>query len=254
MTHKMLVLLAIVLIYPFVASDVSWAEVKEVEEKTKTAIQRKLEVQKMADEWINEKEAIINEMRQIHNETQWYAFQRKKFEKYVANQRQKIKQMKEERQDLQTMQLQLEPYLEEKISQLDTFIDKDLPFQTESRKSYIQYLKESLYDPDLKLTEKLQRVIKAYQREAKYGKTIGAEVQDLDIKGNTFKANVLRIGRVKLFYMSLDGTRLGAWNKENSDWESVDNKYKRAIETTIDIANQQKTVELVTLPVGGLKE
>jgi hypothetical protein len=112
----------------------------------------------------------------------------------------------------------------------------------------------NLANPDLKLTEKLQRVIKAYQREAKYGKTIGAEVQDLDIKGNTFKANVLRIGRVKLFYMSLDGTRLGAWNKENSDWESVDNKYKRAIETTIDIANQQKTVELVTLPVGGLKE
>ncbi|HMB31646.1 MAG TPA: DUF3450 domain-containing protein [Desulfohalobiaceae bacterium] len=232
----------------------SWAEVHELEEKTKSAIQKKLDVQEMADEWIKEKEAIINEMRQMHNEKKWYDFQTKKFQKYIAKQQEKLKRMREDKQELEEMQLKLEPYLKERVSHLDKFIDKDLPFLTESRKAHINYLRESIYDPDLTLTEKLQRVIKAYQREAKYGKTIGAEVRELKRKGNTFKANVLRIGRLKLFYMSMDGKHVGMWDPSNKAWESIDSKYKRSIQKTIDIANQQKTVELVTLPVGGLEE
>lgn len=254
MSKKITAILIIGLLIQFLPIDSSRAEVKEVEEKTAKAIQKKLEVQKMANKWINEKEAIINEMRQINNELKWYEFQTKKFNKYVNKQRQKLQRMKQEKQELNTMQLRLEPYLEEKIAHLENFIDNDLPFNNESRNSHIKYLQESLYDPDLSLPEKLRRVIKAYQREAKYGMTIGAEKRELNIKGKTIKAQIFRLGRLKLFYSSLDGQHIGIWNQKENKWEKIDDQYKRALQKAIDIANQQKAVELVKLPVGGLEE
>jgi hypothetical protein len=230
------------------------ADVKDVEHKTKEALSKKQKVQKMADQWINEKEGIINEIRQMKNQIRWYEFQTKKFTRYVEEKRKTISKLKEEKQELKKMQLQLEPYLEDKIAQLESFIQEDLQFQTSSRSSYINYLRESLYDPDLSLPEKMRRVIKAYHREAKYGQSIAVEQRELEIKGSTFKADILRLGRLKLFYASLDSKHIGAWDGQEEEWEAIDNSYKRAIHKTIDIAKQQKTVELVTLPVGGPKE
>ena len=230
------------------------AQVEEVEKKTKKAIEVKIEVQKLAAEWIEEKEAIINEMRQIKKKNQWYDFQNTKFQKYVNNQRNKIQTLQKEKEELDTMRLELEPYLQKRIDSLQSSIEDDLPFLVEERASRIKYLHNSLYDPDISLAEKMQRILKAYQVEAKYGKTLGVEQRTLKAQGKSFKANVLRVGRVGLFYRSLDGSRIGKWDAQQGEWIPLDDGYKQNIKKTIDIARQQKTVELVNLPIGGVRE
>ena len=68
---------------------------------------------------------------------------------------------------------------------------------------------------------KFRRILEAYQIEADYGRTLGAE--RAEVEGRT--VDVLRIGRTEMYYLSSDGDRAGYWDAGAGKWLELQRKY-----------------------------
>jgi hypothetical protein len=100
--------------------------------------------------------------------------------------------------------------------------------------------------------------MEAYQVEAEYGRTIEAYRGVLQMNGqNRTERNdrtgrtveMLRIGRLALLYLSLDGKEAGQWNRTTKEWEVLPNTYRRSIARGLQIAKKQAAPQLITIPI-----
>ncbi len=228
--------------------------ISSVQDKTRQAIEREINAQQQADEWSQEKEQLISELRQNKTRLDWARYQNEKYSAYIEREKERMAELQRRRDEMKGLRRNLEPYLDQLITRLDGFIDSDLEFLSREREERIQYLRDSMNDYDLGMSEKLRRVLEALHVEAEYGSSIEASSETLDIQGRTIEAEVLRIGRVALFYRSMDGEKVGRWNSGAEAWEPVSSEFSRAIGDTVDMARQKKSVELVDLPIGGVNE
>ncbi len=62
--------------------------------------------------------------------------------------------------------------------------------------------------------------------------------------------NIFRLGRVALFYQSLDKKQAGWFDREKRQWEPLPDKYAREISRALEIAEKKRTPELLDLPIG----
>ncbi len=233
------------------AQDISTSTVQK---KTKQAIESEIEAQKQADEWSQEKEQLISEIRQNKTQLDWAKYQSEKYAAYIEREKEKIEELERQKDEMRSLRRNLEPYLDKLIASLEGFIESDLTFLTQERRDRIQFLRDSVNDYHLSMSEKLHRVLEALQVEAEYGRSIEANPATLNVEGRSIEADVLRVGRIAVFFHSMDGEKVGRWAIESESWEYIPSDFSRAIQDTIEMAKQQKSVELVDLPIGGIKE
>jgi hypothetical protein len=62
------------------------------------------------------------------------------------------------------------------------------------------------------------------------------------------------VGRIVLVYQSPDGELTGFYNPITSQWEELADSYNTPVRNGIRMANQQLSVDLLTLPVRGPEE
>jgi hypothetical protein len=100
------------------------------------------------------------------------------------------------------------------------------------------------------ISEKYRKVMEALLVEAEYGFTIEAYQETITIDGQPLLADIFRLGRISLFYQSLDRKRCGFYNAAKGVWQSLDTVHNPAIQAALDIAAKRRPVELLSLPVG----
>jgi hypothetical protein len=98
--------------------------------------------------------------------------------------------------------------------------------------------------------EKYRKIMEALLVEAEYGFTIEAYQETITIDGQALLADIFRLGRISLFYQSLDRKRCGFYNTADGTWQSLDTVHNAAIQSAIDIAAKRRPIELLCLPVG----
>ena len=99
---------------------------------------------------------------------------------------------------------------------------------------------------DVSLAEKYRRVLEAYQVETEYGRTIEAYQDEIVLEDATRTVNFLRIGRVGLYYLTLDGKEAGVWEQ---GWHTLDDGYRQAIDKGLKVAKKQLPPDLLVLPL-----
>jgi len=248
-TIPLLLLMGIIIAVPVFAENISAAR-----SGLEKAIEAEMAAQKKADQWSQEKQQMISEIRQLKTRLEWLSYQNKKYDAYIKTEEQAIAELKRKDAEMRHLRQALEPYLDRTIDELAAFIEKDLPFLGQERSRRVSFLKESVNDYHLAMSEKLHRVLEALNVETEYGRSIEADTRALNVQGRSVESDVLRVGRIALFYRSLDGREVGKMNPDTGTWEPVDKKFSRAIRDTIDMARQKKSVELVDLPIGGVEQ
>jgi hypothetical protein len=182
----------------------------------------------------------------------WLQYQEEKHEIYIVRVKKNIEDLKFKKAEALKVREQLDPYLEDVVNQLAASVAADLPFLTDERQRRISFLKDSLNDYQLLLSEKLRRVLEGVQVETLYGKMVTSNDTTLNIAGSDTQVTLLRLGRVAMYYLSLDGTQVGQWNDETKQWESLDEGFIRSIRRLLDMAERKRSVELTELPLGAL--
>jgi hypothetical protein len=143
---------------------------------------------------------------------------------------------------------QIFPLMERMIDGLEQSIALDVPFLMEERNSRVADLKDIMERSDVTVAEKFRKVMEAYQIENDYGNSTEFYTESLTIDGATRSFNMLRIGRIGLFFQSDDTKTTGRWNNDARQWE-VDNSARNEVRKGLRMARQLIAPELIVVPV-----
>ncbi len=145
---------------------------------------------------------------------------------------------------------QIFPLMERMIDGLEQSVALDVPFLMEERTERINSLKDIMERSDVSVAEKFRKVMEAYQIENEYGSSSEYYEQTLEIDGESRKFNMLRVGRVGLYFQSDDATLTGRWDNNARGWV-IDNGARNEVRKGLRIARQLIAPELIIIPVSG---
>ena len=146
---------------------------------------------------------------------------------------------------------QIFPLMERMIDGLEQSIGLDVPFLLTERSDRIDTLKDIMERSDVSVAEKFRKVMEAYQIENDYGTSSEWYRQSITLEdGTTRDYNVLRIGRVGLYFQSDDTRITGRWDMQSKNWV-VDDSARNEIRKGLRMAKQLIAPELILIPVEG---
>ncbi|WP_164078279.1 DUF3450 domain-containing protein [Alteromonas facilis] len=145
---------------------------------------------------------------------------------------------------------QIMPLLVRMVDALENFVALDMPFLPLEREERIEGLRNLLEKSEYSTSEKCRRVFEAYQIENEYGYTIESYKGRVQVSGNQFAVDFLRIGRIALLYRDLAGEQVGMWDKQSNQWLPLtEQQYLRHITKGLKIAREEISPELITVPM-----
>lgn len=167
----------------------------------------------------------------------------------VAAQRKELEGYQRQLDGIERTQEAVTPQMRRMVEVLGEFIAADLPFLPEERADRLAQLQELLPRADVSLAEKYRRILEAYQIESDYGRTLEAWRGELVEEQGARSVEFLRLGRVMLYYQTLDGHQSGWWNPQAGAWQVLDGSARRPLTQAIAIARQQQAPAILELPV-----
>ena len=141
------------------------------------------------------------------------------------------------------------PFMLRMIDGLENFIQLDLPFLLNERTSRVDNLKVTMDRGDVSTSEKFRLIIESYKTELEYGRTIESYRDNITINNVETSADFLRIGRVALTYLTVDGSKGGYWDTNSSSWEKSTSSIKRSTADALKVASKQAPPALIKIPV-----
>jgi len=146
------------------------------------------------------------------------------------------------------------PLRERMIDGLEQSIALDIPFLMEERSGRIEELENIMERSDVSVAEKFRKVMEAYQIEMDYGTTSEWYRAELNVDGADREYNMLRIGRIGLYFQSDDTNITGWYNAESGQFELLGNEHRNEVRKGIRIARQLIAPELILLPFPAAEE
>jgi len=144
---------------------------------------------------------------------------------------------------------QIFPLMERMIDGIAQSIALDIPFLLEERQKRVETLKGTMARSDVSVAEKFRKVMEAYQIELDYGSSAEWYKQTLEIEGGVRDYNMLRIGRIGLYFQSDDSQITGMWDAEAGEYIVLGNDDRSEIRKGLRMARQLIAPELLLLPL-----
>ena len=168
----------------------------------------------------------------------------------IAKQEDDIETLRESIAEVDMITSEITPLMERMIEGLDQLIKLDKPFELEERMQRVADLRELKERYDVEPSEKFAQVLRAYEIESDFGRTMDVSQKKLTLPdGEEHNVNILRVGRISLVYQTLQGDETGWWNPASKQWEKLPSKYNTPIKNGIKMANKQLTSGLFQVPI-----
>ena len=213
---------------------------------TDTAAQKS---QQQIDNLDDETRELLNEYRAVLRQTQSLQAYNDQLDELVKSQQQEMVSIEDQLANIETTQRDILPMMLKMIEVLEQFVALDLPFLPDERSQRISQLKGLMDRSDVNLSEKYRRILEAYQVETEYGRTIEAYQGEITAIDNSRTVDFLRIGRVNLYYLSLDEREAGVWDHDEQRWHALDSSHNKVIAEGLKVARKQLPPNLLVLPV-----
>jgi len=223
---------------------------RELEQGFRQSLHEQTELQEQVDAWSAEKQKLLHQILDLKVKKQWLLYQNAQHQGYIHQKKTSIAAIQDRVQQVLSLRMQLEPYLEQVAAELDRRVTDSPAFLPLERRERMDFLQKSLkaYGPDM--SEKLRRVLEALQIEAEYGTDIEVGERQLRLDGETTRVNSLRLGRVALLAVTPDGRHAWMRDAESRTWTRLPAHEAGAIQKTMDIVEQKRSAELIALPLG----
>jgi cell division protein FtsB len=207
--------------------------------------------QARVDALTDETRTLLGEYKTVLKEIEGLRVYNRQLEKQIANQEQEMAQLSASIDQVTVTERQITPLMMRMIDGLEQFVALDLPFLSEERERRVEGLREMMDRADVAASEKFSQILRAYQIENEYGRTMESYASEIDTAEGSRIVDVLKVGRVALVYQTSDGEETGAWDVAQGTWVELDDSYKTPIRNGIRMARKQLSVDMLTLPVAG---
>lgn len=210
------------------------------------------ESQEQRDQWEQERSDLVLLYEQL--EQKYATLVSENQDLTAAEQGQKAQNLAllQQKQASLRIQKELFPFVQALYDRLSSLVAVDTPFLKGERTQRMASLEKEIKDPGVAVAEKYRRVMEALFVEAEYGTTIEVYQEKVMMEGKTTTGNIFRLGRVSLFFLSLDQQSCARFNVAQTQWQPLANEYLPAVRSAIEIGTKRKPVELLSLPIGHL--
>lgn len=223
-------------------------------DKLKKTVDDAVDIQKKTQErqdaWATEEAELLARYRTAQANVKYLRERTTNEEKEALALEERIAELERRLDESTRLTNSLQDTLNGVFSRLEEWIARDLPFLTEERSARIEFLRGELARPDVSGAEKLRRLLETLQIEAAYGSTVEVTQDRIAIEGDTLYVDVLRVGRVSVFWRTTDGERVGEYDRATDAWVELPGTYNRAIGDAMEMASRMRPVELIALPLG----
>ena len=197
----------------------------------------------------DETKALAQTYRNVLEEQERIRTFNAQLQKMTASQAVEIASLQQQIDEAEATNQELVPMMQQMIGTLEQFVSIDTPFRPEERQRRIAGLKAAMNDASIGISEKYRRIAEAYKIEHDYARTIEAYRERVALPGGERTVDILRVGRVGLYYRTLDGETAGMWHKDERRWVALDEAQNRAVKAALLIARKQAAPDLFVLPV-----
>jgi len=199
-------------------------------------------------EGLNDKTRImLEEYQQLSRELEVLTTYNTQLQRLVNSQKEEKQSIQEQMNNLEATQREIIPLMLRMVNSLQEFVAMDHPFLPEERQLRVTQIQALMDRADVSIGEKYRRVLEAYQIEMEYGRTIEAYRGELEAD-STRTVDFLRIGRVGLYYQTLDHQEVGQWDTAAGGWQKLTDDYNLSIRKGLRIARKQSAPDLLYLP------
>ena len=147
------------------------------------------------------------------------------------------------------MQRQIPPLAQRMLEGLEKYVNLDTPFHIEERKQRLDLVRASLSNPKVTASEQVRQILEAYNIEAEYGRKLDAYDETIVLDGQEVVVNILRVGRLGMFFQSKDERKTGYYDNETGTWEELGGGYRVTVRDGIRMANKLAPMDIMMLPV-----
>lgn len=201
------------------------------------------------DALTDETRQLLNEYKTVLKEIEGLRVYNRQLEKQISSQEIEKTKLSSSIDQVTLIERQITPLMMRMIDGLEQFVDLDLPFLPDERSNRVEGLRSMMDRADVAVSEKFSQILRAYQIENDYGRTMEAYSDTINIGGTDLKADVLKVGRIALVFQTPDGERTGRWNFDSGQWEELDDSYTAPIRNGIRMARKQLSVNMLILPI-----
>ncbi|MBL4670755.1 MAG: DUF3450 domain-containing protein [Arenicella sp.] len=144
---------------------------------------------------------------------------------------------------------QVAPLLGQMLSALEKFIKADLPFHKEDRMASVFKLKDLMTNPAASTSSRFRSIMDIYTVEMEYGNNYEAYKALQNVNGEDIEVDMLRMGRIALYFQTKDQKVSAMWDTVNNNWKILSADTNRNIRKAIKVAAKTTAPELLSLPL-----
>ncbi len=205
--------------------------------------------QQKIDQLSRETRNMLEEYRKLLDGTEYQAAYTRELEELQRAQEARLDELREQIAQARITQQRIVPLMRSMADALEQFVVLDLPFQQDERLIAVMELKERLRQPDISVSAKFRILLEAYQVEQAYGGNVESWRGPLQLDAEDLSVEYLRVGRVALYFQTLDGGISGYWNTAERDWVLLDERYNRDLARALRVAQNLVAPQLLQLPL-----
>ncbi len=210
-----------------------------------------LRSQSKIDALTEETRQLLNEYKTVLKEIEGLRVYNRQLEKQISNQEAEMAALATSIDEVTVIERQITPLMLRMIDGLEQFVELDLPFLLKERRERIESRREMMDRADVAVSEKFSQILRAYQIENEYGRTMETYGDTIDVGGTERKVDILKVGRIALLYQTPDGQETGMWNRNENRYMPIGDEYQASVRQGIRMARQQATQDLFSIPVHG---
>ena len=225
------------------------ADVTDVVQAGEQWLGQQTSSQKRVDGLGEQKRTLAEEYRTTLREIEGLEAYNRQLERQLALQREEVAILDNSIAQATTVDRQILPLMLRMVDGLEQFVALDVPFLERERADRISFVKEAIDRVDVTVAEKFRQVLEGYQIELEYGRTIEAYTGTVDLDGQKLEVDFLRVGRIGLYYQTLDGSRSGRWNVQAKSWDALPASDRNPVREAIRVARKLTAPNLLTLPL-----
>lgn len=205
--------------------------------------------QKRIDKLADDTDKIIAKYHQQRKVVEGLEIYNGRLSKTLEAQQEGITQLEISIENASLIERQIVPLMIRMVDSLDRFIGSDLPFKLTERKQRIERIRAYLTNANISAAERFRKVLEAYSIEDGYGRSIDVYADTLTVDGAIKTVNILQLGRLAIYYQTLDGLESGFYSLKEQAWQTLNSEYGEGISEAIKVAQKKKSPELMLLPL-----
>jgi hypothetical protein len=223
----------------------SAARVKNTAEKT---VDIDVETQHLMEEWALEELEMLDRIEDLSARLKHTRWKVKKNTTFIRTLEEKIAALHQQATQIQEVESQLLPVLDTTLDRLNTFVLSDFPSALDRRRETIAQTRRMLNDYDTGLLAKTREVFDTMSREVDLGYSVEVEEQKIETDEGIRQVKLLRVGRIGLFAVTLDGRTGFAWDRSLDRFIPLE-KSARDLMEAVEMAEGIRLISLSRLPL-----